>query len=59
MFGLGWNKLAQIGLMEGRPQDALREVDRVQWAALRIRMRAMAYHALGREKESDVFARTN
>jgi TolB-like protein/DNA-binding winged helix-turn-helix (wHTH) protein len=54
---LGWNKLAQIHLMQGRPQDALREVDRVQWAALRIRMQAMAYHALGREKESDAALR--
>jgi TolB-like protein/DNA-binding winged helix-turn-helix (wHTH) protein len=54
---LGWNKLAQIDLMQGRPQDALREVDGVQWAALRIRMYAMAYHALGREKESDAALR--
>jgi TolB-like protein len=54
---LGWNKLAQIHLMQGRPQDALREVDRVQWAALRIRMHAIAYHALGREKESDAALR--
>lgn len=54
---LGWNKLAQIHLMQGRPQDALREVDRVQWAALRMRMHAMAYHALGREKESDAALR--
>jgi len=54
---LGWNKLAQIHLMQGRPQDALREVDRAQWAALRIRMHAMAYHALGREKESDAALR--
>jgi hypothetical protein len=43
--------------MQGRPQDALREVDQVQWAALRIRMHAMAYHALGREIESDAALR--
>jgi TolB-like protein/DNA-binding winged helix-turn-helix (wHTH) protein/Tfp pilus assembly protein PilF len=54
---LSWNKLAQIHLMQGRPQDALREVDQVQWAALRMRMHAMAYHALGREKESDAALR--
>jgi tetratricopeptide (TPR) repeat protein len=54
---LGWNKLAQIHLMQGRPRDALREIDRAQWAALRIRMHAMAYHALGREKESDAALR--
>jgi tetratricopeptide (TPR) repeat protein len=54
---LGWNKLAQIHLRQGRPQNALREVERVQWAALRIRMHAMAYHALGREKESDAALR--
>jgi tetratricopeptide (TPR) repeat protein len=54
---LGWNKLAQIHLMEGRPEDALREIERVQWAALRLRMYAMAYHALGREKESDAALR--
>ena len=45
--------LIQIYLMQGRPQDALPEVDRVHYAPLRAFLYALTYHALGREKESD------
>jgi TolB-like protein/DNA-binding winged helix-turn-helix (wHTH) protein len=45
--------LSQIYLMQGRPQDALREVERVRYAPLRAFLYALTYHALGREKESD------
>jgi TolB-like protein/DNA-binding winged helix-turn-helix (wHTH) protein len=49
--------LAKIYLMQGRPQDALREGEQMQFGAFRIRTDAMAYHALGREKESDAALR--
>jgi TolB-like protein/DNA-binding winged helix-turn-helix (wHTH) protein len=45
--------LSEIYLLQGRPQDALRESERIQFGAFRIRTSAMAYSALGREKESD------
>ena len=49
--------LSQIYLMQGRPQDALREVERVHYAPLRAFLYALTYHALGREKESDAALR--
>jgi hypothetical protein len=49
--------LSQIYLMQGRPQDALREVERVRYAPLRAFLYALTYHALGREKESDAALR--
>jgi tetratricopeptide (TPR) repeat protein len=49
--------LAKIYLMQGRPQDALREGEQMQFGAFRIRTDAMAYHALGREKASDAALR--
>jgi len=45
--------LSQIYLLQGRPQDALRESERIQFGAIRTRTRAVAYYALGRKKESD------
>jgi tetratricopeptide (TPR) repeat protein len=45
--------LSQIYVMQGRPQDALPEIAREGYAPFRIFMYAIAYHALGREKESD------
>jgi tetratricopeptide (TPR) repeat protein len=45
--------LSEIYLSQGRPQDALGESERIPFAAFHIRMSAMAYNALGREKESD------
>jgi tetratricopeptide (TPR) repeat protein len=49
--------LAQIYLMQGRPQDALQESEQMQFGPFRIRTNAMAYHALGRENESDAALR--
>jgi tetratricopeptide (TPR) repeat protein len=49
--------LSQIYLMQGRPQDALREIERVNYAPLRAFLYALTYHALGREKESDAALR--
>jgi TolB-like protein/DNA-binding winged helix-turn-helix (wHTH) protein/tetratricopeptide (TPR) repeat protein len=49
--------LSEIYLLQGRPQDALRESERIPFAAFHIRTSTMAYHALGREKESDATLR--
>jgi len=48
--------LSEIYLLQGRPQDALRESERIPFA-FHLRTSAMAYHALGREKESDATLR--
>jgi tetratricopeptide (TPR) repeat protein len=48
--------LSEIYLLQGRPQDALRESERSP-AVFHIRTSAMAYYALGREKESDATLR--
>src|SRR5580698_8379487 len=48
--------LSEIYVLQGRPQDALRESERIPFA-FHIRTSAMAYHALGREKESDAALR--
>jgi TolB-like protein/DNA-binding winged helix-turn-helix (wHTH) protein/Flp pilus assembly protein TadD len=45
--------LSRIYLMQGRPQDALPEIELVRFDAARTWLYAMAYHALGREKKSD------
>jgi TolB-like protein/DNA-binding winged helix-turn-helix (wHTH) protein/Tfp pilus assembly protein PilF len=45
--------LSQIYLMQNRPQDALPEIERIHYASYRAWLYALAYHALGREKESD------
>ena len=45
--------LIQIYLVQGRPQDALPEIERVSADSLRSVLYAIAYHTLGREKESD------
>jgi TolB-like protein/DNA-binding winged helix-turn-helix (wHTH) protein len=46
-------KLSNIYLMQGRPQDALPEIELVRHDAYRPWLYAIAYHALGREKDSD------
>jgi TolB-like protein/DNA-binding winged helix-turn-helix (wHTH) protein/Tfp pilus assembly protein PilF len=46
-------KLSNIYVMQGRPQDALPEIELVRHDAYRPWLYAIAYHALGREKESD------
>src|SRR6266446_6751115 len=45
--------LSQIYLMQGRPQDALPEIERIHYPSYRACLYAFAYHALGREKDSD------
>jgi len=45
--------LSKIYLMQGRPQDALAEIELVRFDATRVWLSSIAYHALGREKESD------
>ena len=45
--------LSEIYVMQGRPQDALPEIERVGYDQERRFLYAIAYHALGRKKESD------
>ena len=49
----GPNLLSKIYVMEGRPQDALAEIERVRTDATRAWLYAVTYAAQGREKESD------
>jgi tetratricopeptide (TPR) repeat protein len=46
--------LSQIYVMQGRPQDALPEIELVRYDPVRAFLYAIAYHALGRKEESDV-----
>jgi len=52
-----WNGhlfLSQIYIMQGRPQDALPEIERVQNDSdVRLYLYALAYYALGQKKEAD------
>jgi tetratricopeptide (TPR) repeat protein len=51
-----WNGhifLTEIYILQGRPQDALPEIDRVRLDSTRVSLYAIAYYALGRKKESD------
>ena len=51
-----WNGhilLGQIYIMQGRPQDALPEIELVRSEPVRAFLYPIAYYALGREKESD------
>jgi TolB-like protein/DNA-binding winged helix-turn-helix (wHTH) protein len=45
--------LSHIYVMQGRPQDALPEIELVRYGSLRAFLYPIAYYALGREKESD------
>jgi TolB-like protein len=45
--------LSEIYVMQGRPQDALPELELVRYDPVRTALYAITYHALGREKESD------
>jgi len=45
--------LSRIYLMQGRPQDALPEIEHVHFAPHRAHLYALTYYALGRKKESD------
>jgi len=45
--------LSQIYVLLGRPQDALPEIELVRYPSIRPYLYAIAYYALGRQKESD------
>jgi len=45
--------LSKIYLIQGRPKDALPEIERVRYDSQRAFLYAMAYYAIGRQKESD------
>ncbi|HWY41939.1 MAG TPA: tetratricopeptide repeat protein, partial [Candidatus Sulfotelmatobacter sp.] len=45
--------LGRIYVMQGRPQDALPEIERVRTDAARTWLSAITYAALGRQKQSD------
>src|SRR4029077_18927166 len=51
-----WNGhifLSRIYIMQGRPQDALPEIELVRFDLARAVLHAVAYYALGRQKEAD------
>jgi TolB-like protein/DNA-binding winged helix-turn-helix (wHTH) protein len=45
--------LSQIYVMQGRPHDALPEIELIRYPPLRAYLYALAYYALGRKKESN------
>jgi TolB-like protein/DNA-binding winged helix-turn-helix (wHTH) protein len=53
----GHIQLSRIYVMQGRPQDALAEIELVHYDPVRAYLYAIAYHALGRKKESDAALR--
>ncbi|PYU69981.1 MAG: hypothetical protein DMG49_12090, partial [Acidobacteria bacterium] len=46
------NLLSQLYIMQRRPQDALPEIELVPYPLVRASLYAIAYYALGRERES-------
>lgn len=46
-------ELGQIHVMQGRPQDALPEIELVRYAPQRAFLYSITYHALGRQKDSE------
>ncbi len=49
----GLIQLSEIYIMQGRPQDALPEIELIRHATVRAYLYPIAYYALGRKKESD------
>lgn len=49
--------LSEIYIIEGRPSDALPEIERLRYPFIRACVDAIAFHALGREKKSDIALR--
>jgi TolB-like protein/DNA-binding winged helix-turn-helix (wHTH) protein len=45
--------LSEIYVLQGRPQDALAEIEQEAATPYRLQHYSIAYHALGRDKESD------
>ena len=52
-FGPSHGFLGEIYVIQGRPRDALAEIEQERQGSSRSGHYALAYHALGREKESD------
>jgi TolB-like protein/DNA-binding winged helix-turn-helix (wHTH) protein/cytochrome c-type biogenesis protein CcmH/NrfG len=52
VFSGPWH-LSTIYVMQGRPQDALPEIELVRYGPFRAALYAIAYYALGRKTESD------
>jgi tetratricopeptide (TPR) repeat protein len=55
-----WNGpmlLSKIYLMQGRPLDALPEIERIHLPLFPAYLHALTYHAVGREKDSDAALR--
>jgi TolB-like protein/Tfp pilus assembly protein PilF len=50
---LSHDLLSQIYIAQGRPQDALPEIELVRYPFLRANLYSIAYYALGRKKEAD------
>jgi tetratricopeptide (TPR) repeat protein len=51
-----WNShifLSEVYILQGRPQDALPEIEQVRFAPFRAWLYSIASYALGRRKESD------
>jgi TolB-like protein/DNA-binding winged helix-turn-helix (wHTH) protein len=51
--GSGAETLSLIYLLQGRPQDGLRDIERVPYGPSRACLYSLTYYALGRKKESD------
>ena len=49
--------LSEIYVLQGRPQEALPEIERIGYDPVRAFLYAIAYHALGRQEESDTALR--
>jgi tetratricopeptide (TPR) repeat protein len=49
--------LSEIYVMQGRPQNAFPEIEPVGYPGMRMFLYVIAYHALGRKKESDAALR--
>jgi tetratricopeptide (TPR) repeat protein len=45
--------LSRIYLLQGRPQDALSQIEHVHYPPYRAQFLALAYYAFGRERDSD------
>jgi tetratricopeptide (TPR) repeat protein len=50
-------QLSQIYVLQGRPQDALPEIELVRYDPFRALLYSITYYALGRKKESDAALR--
>jgi TolB-like protein/DNA-binding winged helix-turn-helix (wHTH) protein/Tfp pilus assembly protein PilF len=53
----GNTSLSRTYIVQGRAQDALPEIEHVPYDLVRLFLHAIAYHALGREKEADAALR--